>query len=1070
MNKNFKLINNLAGFSVFIISSIVYIMTVEPTASWWDCGEYIATAYKLQVGHPPGAPFFQLIGRFFSLFAFGDVTKVALMVNIMSALCSSATILFLFWTITMLALKFIKDEENITKGQIIAVVGSGLVGALAYTFSDSFWFSAVEGEVYAMSSFFTAIVFWAILKWDRVANQPHATRWLIFIAFLIGLSIGVHLLNLLAIPAIALIFYFNKYEKTTWKGILVTLAISFAVLAFILFVIVPYTVSLAGKYEIFAVNKLGLPFNVGTFFYLLVVAATLFWGMRFTYTDKHTKAEYAVGIVLLLLLSIFSTLTFIIFLLVIGAYYLYKKNAFRVSRNKVKVVANTAILSCIYILIGFSSFFILVIRANTNTPINENEPIDAVSLLAYLNREQYGSNPIIYGQYYNAPLDADNPGKDGDPVYVKDVESGKYIMTDERKNALPNFDKRFCTLFPRMHSSDESRQHPGTYKIWGKVKGTPIEYVNRNGEKEIIYKPTFVENLRFFFTYQAGHMYFRYFMWNFSGRQNNIQGFGEPQNGNWITGIPFIDNARLGDQTNLPDSMQNAAKNKFYMLPLIFGLVGMFYQIKQDKKNFLTVFLLFFMTGLAIILYLNSAPNEPRERDYAYAGSYYAFTIWIGMSVYALWDSLKKYRTPATATITTVALLLLVPVIMAKEGWDDHDRSGKYATRDFAANYLNSCEPNALLITHGDNDTFPLWYVQEVEEVRTDMRVVNYMLASSDWYTHQLMRKVYDSEKLPFYLGYEDYNKGVNDVLHYVSSGINERIDVRDLLEFIKNDPRAKIRQGNSTLTIFPVKKLRLYVDTAEIIANNYVNKKYWDRLVPYIDFDIKTNVMTKNDLMLLDILANNNFKRPVYFANPPQIRTFDFGDYCHLEGVVYRFLPIKADGPGYYKGLGDVHTDETYELLMNNSKWGNLNDPYVYIDRESARNTMMMKQDFFRLAMSLITENKPDSAVAVCDRVQELFPDSKFPYDLYMVQLVQVYYDAGEFEKGNTLINRLIDIQEQNVNYINAQKPNIRNAYKNELDEAYTLIGHSYQLSIKYNQPEITKKTEDILKQLGLI
>ena len=1060
--KTFRKLNNLLGWLVFALSSWVYLSTVEPTASWWDCGEYISTAFKLQVGHPPGAPFFQLLGRFFSLFAFGDTSKVALMVNMMSALSSSATILFLFWSITMLGLKFTKDEE-ISTGRMYAILGSGLVGALAYTFSDSFWFSAVEGEVYAMSSFFTAIVFWAILKWDQVADQPHSQRWIILIAYLMGLSIGVHLLNLLAIPAIALVFYFRKY-KTTWNGVVLTLGISFFILSFIMFMVIPYTVFLAGKYEILFVNNFGLPFNSGTLFYFLVLMGMLIWSIRFTYQTKHTTLNYIIGGALLLLLSIFSLTTFGGFILVVGVYYWYKSNPGRLNRSQVRSAANTVFMSIAFLLIGYSSFFMLVIRANTNTPINENDPSDAVSLLSYLNREQYGTWPIAYGQYYNAPQDKADPSDDATPFYVKDTKKGKYIMTDDRKNTIPNYDKSFCTLFPRMWSNSKP-SHIAAYKSWGKIKGTPIDVVNEEGKTETLYKPTFVENVRFFLGYQVGHMYMRYFFWNFVGRQNDIQGEGGIRYGNWISGIPVIDNANLGDQSNLPDSMTNAARNKFYFLPLLLGLLGLWFHLRKHTDGFIVVLLLFFMTGLAIVLYLNITPNQPRERDYAFAGSFYAFAIWIGLGVMALWDLLKKINEKYIAIPITVVCLLLVPGIMAKEGWDDHTRANKYAARDFAINYLNSCAPNAILITNGDNDTFPLWYAQEVEGIRTDVRVVNYMLSSGDWYVHQLMRKVYDSDALPFTLSYDQYNKGINEVSAY-SGQIQERVELQDLIDLIaSDDPASRFMSGARSIAIYPTKKVRITVDSASMVKNGIVPANLADRVVGTVEWDIKSNYLYKNDLMLLDFLAKNRFKRPVYFVSPAAMSdAVDVDKYCYQEGFIYRFMPVKLDDRDFIKGVGSVNSLASYDILMNKCKWGNLNMPGVYVDPESSRNVMMPKQDFARLARKLVIENKNDSAVKVCDYVQQIFPNNKIHFDYYMIQFVDVYYKAGAFEKGNKLAEKLMHIYQQNTDYYLSLNPEFRVNYDDDLGEAFGFFNSMKQIADQYNQKVISQKVDTFL------
>jgi len=1057
--KTFRKLNNLLGWIVFAFASWVYLSTIEPTASWWDCGEYISTAFKLQVGHPPGAPFFQLLGRFFSLFAFGDTSKVAMMINIMSALSSAATILFLFWSITMLGLKFTKDEE-ISTGRMYAILGSGLVGALAYTFTDSFWFSAVEGEVYAMSSFFTAIVFWAILKWDQVADQPHSQRWIIFIAYLMGLSIGVHLLNLLAIPAIALVFYFRKY-KTTWKGVVLTLGIAFFILSFIMFLVIPYTVNLAGKYEILFVNDFGLPFNSGTLFYFLILVGALVWSLRFTYQQKHSTLNYIVGGALLLLLSIFSWTTFLGLLVVVGIYYWYKSNPGRLNRSQVRSAANTVFMSIAFLLIGYSSFFLLVIRANTNTPINENDPSDAVSLLSYLNREQYGTWPIVYGQYYNAPQDKEDPYSDATPFYVKDTKKGKYIMTDDRKNTISNYDKRFCTIFPRMWSNQKP-SYIQAYKSWGKIKGTPIDIINDEGKPETLYKPTFVENVRFFLSYQVGHMYMRYFFWNFVGRQNDIEGQGGIRYGNWISGIPFIDNARLGDQSNLPDSMSNVAHNKFYFLPLILGLIGLYYHLRKHSDGFLVVLLLFFMTGIAIVMYLNITPYQPRERDYAFAGSFYAFAMWIGLGVLALWDMLKKVNEKYIAIPITAVCLLLVPAIMAKEGWNDHSRAKKYATRDFAEDYLNSCAPNAILITNGDNDTFPLWYAQEVEGVRTDVRVVNFMLSSGDWYVHQLMRKIYTSDALPFTLSYDQYNKGINEVCAY-SGQLQERVELQDLIDLIaSDDPSSRFQSGGRSIAIYPTKKVKITVDSASMVKDGIVPAYMADRVVGTVEWDIKSNYLYKNDLMLLDFLAKNKFKRPIYFAQPSSVSdAVDIDKYCYQDGFVYRFMPVKPDDRDFIKGVGSVDADDSYDILMNKCKWGNLNLPDVYVDRESYRNTMIPKQNFARLARKLTIEGKNDSAVRVCDYVQKIFPDNKIHFDYYMIQFVDVYFKAGAFEKGNKLANRLIQIYEQNTDYYLSLSPEFRSNYDEDLNEAFGFFNTMKQIADQYNQKAISQRVE---------
>ncbi len=1020
--ENFKKVNNITGWIVFAIATLVYFLTLEPTASWWDCGEYIATAYKLQVGHPPGAPLFQLLGRFFSLFAFGNEANVAKMVNAMSALSSSFTILFLFWSITMLARKLFPKSEKLTTSQSIMILGAGVVGSLAYTFSDSFWFSAVEGEVYAMSTMFTALVFWAILRWERVADQEHADRWLLLIAFLVGLSIGVHLLNLLAIPAIALIYYFKKFKPET-KGAIITIIVSFFLIAFIMYGIIPMVVKLAGSFELFFVNTLGLPFNTGTIIYLLLL----------------------VGI------------------LVFGVHYTIKKN---------KPVWNNIVLSIIFILIGYSSFMVLVIRANANTPINENSPDNAINLLSYLNREQYGNWPIFYGAYWDAPLDANDPYNDGNPVYVRDDVKGKYIITDDKKDSEPNYDKRFKSLLPRMwHMPPEAGRQERTinaYKSWGNMKGRQIRVATPDGSYEMRTKPTFGENLTYLFRYQVGHMYMRYFMWNFSGRQNDIEGHGGIKYGNWITGINGIDKGHLGDQKDLPASMQNPANNKFYMLPLILGLVGFFFQLYRDPKNTLVVGLLFVMTGLAIIIYLNQYPYQPRERDYAYAGSFMAFTIWIGLGVIAVAQGLKKVLGGNIAAVSaTLVCLLLVPGIMAKEGWDDHDRSGKYAARDFAANYLNSCAPNAILITNGDNDTFPLWYAQEVEGIRTDVRVVNFMLSSSDWYAHQLARKIYDSEPLPFTLTPEQYNKGVNEITPFYPR-TEERVEVKKLVEFIASESAGtKLPvQGGKKINYFPTKSVKLKVDKQKVLDNGIVPPEFADQIVDEVEWNIRSNYLYKNDLVLLDFLATSDWSRPIYFANPGTVATsFDVDDYCHLEGFVYRFLPVKAT-TGFVERIGGVNPEASYDILMNKCAWGRLNEPDVTIDRESMRNSAIPRQNFYRVAEALMGKGLDDEAMTCIDKAQELFPNEKFAYDYYMVPFAQVYYAGGDTVKGDQVVNTIKDRYVEDIDYYLRLSDKHLNYYEEDLSIAFSTLQRLSMMARQYGREDLSTELEGLIDE----
>lgn len=1008
--ENFKKLNLFTGWIVFAIATTVYFLTLEPTASWWDCGEYIATAYKLQVGHPPGAPLFQLLGRFFSLFAFGDLENVALMINIMSALSSSFTILFLFWTITILAKKIIVGSSNIhSEGEGLAILAAGVVGSLAYTFSDSFWFSAVEGEVYAMSSLFTAIVFWAILKWEEVADQRSGFRWLILIAYIMGLSIGVHLLNLLAIPAIVYVYYYKRYTYSH-KGFIAAGLISLAILVVIMYMIIPGTVEFAGKFELFFVNSLGMPFNSGTIIYFLLIAGIITWSLWFT-------------------------------------------------RKKGKVIWNTVVLTLLVILIGYSSFFMLVIRANANTPINENDPKDAISLLAYLNREQYGTWPIFHGQYYNAPV-VDHA--DGNPIYMKDDKLGKYVIKDDRKGTIPVYDERFTTIFPRMWSSTKPA-HITLYEHFGEVEGRPISVSDGQGGNKIVYRPTFGENLKFFFTYQFNHMYMRYFLWNFAGRQNNIESQGEINHGNWISGIGFIDNMRLGDQSNLPTSMENPARTKFYFLPLILGLIGFFFQLNKSKKDTWVVSLLFIMTGLAIIVYLNQTPLQPRERDYAYAGSFYAFAIWIGLGVMGIYNALqeKMGNKVMAAGVVFVATLVLVPGIMAQQGWDSHDRSGKYAAADFAKMYLDSCEPNAILFTNGDNDTFPLWYVQEVENYRTDVRVVNYMLSSGDWYVSQMGRKVYDSDRLPLTISQDFYKKeaGYTPVFERV-----EEAELMDAIEFIADDNKGtKIPlQNGQWIDYMPTKKLTYKVDKDAVVNSGTVKPEDADKIVDVIEWPIRQGGLFRNDLMLLDLIATNNWERPVYFANPnSHAKVLGVDKYCHLEGVVYRFRPTPATN--FISKIGGVNTDRTYEVLMDPSvRWGRLNADDVIIDRESDRNSGMAKQNYVRLAQSLLMERKYDSVVKVLDRGIELFPNNKFPFDYYMISWADFYYQSGEIEKGNELVKTIANRYEEDLSYYTSLNDRFASEYQDEIQEAMAVMQRLIQVTNQNKQDDLSKELEE--------
>ena len=1011
MTLNYKKLNNIIGWAIFAIATVVYVLTLEPTTGWWDCGEYISTAYKLEVGHPPGAPLFQMLGRFFSLFAFGNTANVAYMINLMSALSSSFTILLLFWSITMLGKKLVGSEMNDNKAY--AIFASGIVGALSFTFTDSFWFSAVEGEVYAMSSLFTAVVFWAILKWEEVAETPYANRWLILIAYLMGLSIGVHLLNLLAIPAITYVVYFKKYKKIDTKGFVLVGLISLIILSFIMYLIIPMTVKMAFYFELFFVNSLGLPFNSGSFIFFSLIIAFIVWAWKYTYKKRYQ-------------------------------------------------IAHVAIISVTFIIIGYSSFFMLVIRANANPPINENDPKDAVSMLSYLLREQYGTWPLGYGQYYNANI---TDWEDGTPIYVKDDAKGEYIITDQNTASKPRYNPELSSVFPRMWSGRE-KSHVSVYKSYLTSKGKPVRIQGPDGKDKIEYKPAFSDNLRFFFQYQLGHMYFRYFMWNFVGRQSDIESQPNIRNGNWISGIKAIDAVRLGNQDVLPIAAQNPANNKFYFLPLILGLIGFIYHLNKNVKDFWVVFLLFLMTGIAIIVYLNFTPYQPRERDYAYAGSYYAFAIWIGLGVFGLIEWLSKKVNMKLATIGVFAITLVaVPGILASEGWNDHDRSGKTAARDFAFNYLNSCEPNAILFVNGDNDTFPLWYAQEVEGKRTDMRVVNYMLSSGPWYVHQLQRKIYDSEKVPLSIPSEKYNKGVNSYVP-IYPKIKGTFELKQIVDFIKSDDKStKLgSQRGTSMNYVPTRNVKLTLDSAYLVESGVVPADKAHLIPKELTWTIGGSALYKNDLMLLDFIATNNWERPIYFANPNSVKkVLGLNEYMHLEGFVYRLLPYKAEG--LYPGMGGVNADKAYDLLVNKAAYGNF-DKDVTIDRESARESSLVKNNLNRVAEMFIQRGDFEKAINALDTYIKYFPNDKVHYDMYMLPYAEGYYKAGATEKGNEVMNILYDYYVSELDYINSLSPELKKLLAQDQQTALGVLQRLGQNARLYEQTEFGAKVDSTFKE----
>lgn len=965
--KQFKLINNIIAFIVLIVASITYISTIEPTASFWDCGEFIASSYKLEVGHAPGNPVFQLIARFFTIFTSAENAAVA--INIMSALCSAFTIFFLYLTIVHLGRRLLENNNKsyLDCSNSIIIFGSAILGSLAYCWSDTFWFSAVEGEVYAMSSLFTAVVFWAMLRWEEEADEPYANRWIILIAFLMGLSIGVHLLNLLVIPPLAFIYYYKKSSDFSFKKGLSVFIISCIVLGFILWGIIPILPKIAAYFDLLFVNIFKLPFNSGVVFFML-----------------------------LLLISCFAAL-----------YILYKKK---------KAFLFTAILSFTMIVIGYSSFAVIIIRSSANTPTNEYQPDNPFTLVRYLNREQYGSRPLIYGESY-----ASIPKEYVYPNYYTPLD-GQYFKTPSQVDIkFPSEGKMF---FPRMWS--RYPDHIDFYKLYTQERGKTIS----NGRYKM---PLFKDNLAFFFDYQLNWMYFRYFMWNFAGRQNDIHATSaDPTKGNWESGIGFIDRARLGDQSEGPDYIvNNKAKNHYYMLPLLLGLIGLFYQLQKDKRNWWITMLLFFLTGIAIVLYLNQTPNQVRERDYAYAGSFYVFSIWIGLAAIAIQQYISKYipkkESIQSISAATISILLLsVPVLMACENWDDHDRSGRYTSRDLAYNYLSTLDENAILVTHGDNDTFPIWYIQEVEGVRLDTRIVNTSLLAMDWYIDQIQCQQYDAAPIEVTIPRKDYLFGTNDFT-YVINRFDSPILLKDAISFFKSsDPRAKI-EGHRYL---PSNKLAIPVNKENVIKYGIVAQKDYDKIVDTVILEIpeKTEDINKTELILLDILSTYNWDRPIYFVSQGGDLNIGLKSYLQFEGLSYKFVPIKSTTK--IGEIGQIDEDSMYEKIMNTFKWDSFYDTTIHIDYQNLltlNGTMNLRSIFVETALKLSNSGKKEKAVEILDKMQEVVPDKNFPlnssilYSLneYMViQAVELYLRSGAKEKGIDLANRFAKETIESIKY----------------------------------------------------
>ncbi len=1061
---NYKKLNNIVGWLVCAIATYTYCSTIELTASFWDCGEYIATSYKLEVGHPPGAPFFLLIARFFTMFSFGDPSKAAMWVNVMSALCSSFTILFLYWSITRLAKKMVSPSENPTdSGKVWAILGSGIIGALAYTFSDSFWFSAVEGEVYAMSSLFTAAVFWAILKWEEESEQANSMRWIVLIAFLTGMSIGIHLLNLLVIPSICFIYYYKNY-KFSWKGFWIAGIISVILLGGIQAGIIPGIAKLAADFELFFVNKMGMPFNTGTLVYFVLLMG--FVTSAIAYSLNKKEIFYKLTFYMAIAFALFATISgqgasmfmrlLVLGGMVYGIYYLKNKHA----------VLNTIALSFAMILIGYSTFFVLVIRSQANPPMDENNPENALNMLSYLNREQYGDWPIAYGQYYNAPTKPRSEFKDGTPIYAKDEKSKKYIMIDDRKNVNPVYEDEFCTVFPRMWSQQGGHEEP--YKYWGNVKGRPKQIATQSGEPKTVYVPTFGENLTYFFRYQVGYMYWRYFAWNFIGKQNDVQGLtNNPTDGNWVTGIKAFDEARL-DAPNVynptSSTKDNKATNKFYALPFILGLLGLWFQYKKSSRDAFVVFCLFFFTGFAILIYLNQYPYQPRERDYAYAASFYAFSIWIGLGVLFLYEYFAKKLTAKNAAIAATAVSLVVPGLMGAEGWDDHNRSKRSMARDFAINYLNSCAPNAILFTNGDNDTFPLWYVQEVEGIRTDIRVVNLSLFQTDWYIDQCRRAAYESAPLPFTMSADKYAAERRNIIYFMDKDIGY-VNIKELMDYVASDnPDNKYNMGGEVLDILPSNKISIPVDSAKVVQNGTVPKGMENRISKSVDWQIRRQYIVKNDMMVLDLLAGFKWDRPIYFAVTTGREAYiGLEDYLQLEGLAYRLTPIKSTKEEMQSGAR-INSETMYKNIMTRFQWGGMNTPGVYLDENSLRFASNMRIQMGGLASMLVQEGKKDKAVKILDKAMEEMPEATVPYDATLYSICIGYFQAGENKKAVPLAERLFKLFEDDLKYYNKLPGHHKAAYAGEMRRAKELMMSLMQVARANGEQALAKDFEQRL------
>lgn len=957
---DYRKINNLVGWVVFLIATIVYVLTLEPTASFWDAGEFIACSYKLLVPHPPGAPFYLLMGRLFSMFA-SDPTQVAWWVNLLSALCSSFTVLFLFWTITILARRLLtKAGEAPTTGNTLLIMGSGAVGALAYTFSDSAWFSAVEAEVYAMSSFFTAIVFWAILRWEAKAGEAYSDKWLILIAYLVGLSIGAHLLNLVAIPAIAFIYYFRLYKPSLWGGV-IAFMISAVIVVSILWGVIPGLPTIAGNFEVFFVNSLGLPFSSGILVFVALVIAAIGFGLRYSIKTNNR-------------------------------------------------ILNTVILSFIFVLIGYSSYMMIPIRSSYDPTIDENDPDDILSFVSYLKREQYGDRPLLYGPQYNAqPVGQE----EGEVRYVKGKD--KYVASSPKIE--PIYESKDKVLLPRIYS--DAPQHLDEYRKWVDLK---------EGQT-----PSFGQNMSFLLRYQLGHMYWRYFGWNFIGREGDVQ----------QSGVLWFD----GDK-NIPASVADSkARNSFFLLPLLVGILGLIYQVRKNERDAFVIGLLFFFTGIAIALYLNQPPIEPRERDYTFAGSFYSFCIWIGLGVLGLAELLGKImqNQRARAAVATV-VCLAVPGIMAAEGWDDHDRSERYQSVDSAKNLLDSVAPNGILFTNGDNDTFPLWYAQEVEGYRTDVRVSVLSYLNTDWYIDQMKRQAYKSDPWPLSLENEDYRQGTNDYLPFVErEQVTAGIDLKQFVQLVKDDhPALQVQYGaGTTLLTMPTKNYFLNVDKAKVQNMGFVSKDRQTEITDRMQWTINKSMLEKKHLIILDLLATNNWERPVYFASTVNRADFmGLSEYFQLEGLAYRIVPVKAS-----EESENINKEVMYENLMKKFKFRNFDKEGIFYDENYYRFSAQAREKYAILAAAYLEDGNKARAKEVADYCFKVMPVSTIPYDYFTPPFIAIYAELGETQKADQMLEKMAKDSQEALDYYFTKGPLFDMEIQTNMVMLQQLIGVAQQI-----------------------